>query len=117
MIRRPPRSTRTDTLFPYTTLFRSLRAWAHDDSRIADEPDDLGRCGQGGDAAARHLAAGRDDGGADRAVPPRHVLHPQHHDSAWGADGVAQYAESGRFPVLPDRFRLRNAASYCPELG
>src|SRR3546814_2072312 len=25
MIRRPPRTTRTDTLFPYTTLFRSLR--------------------------------------------------------------------------------------------
>src|SRR3546814_16180282 len=25
MIRRPPRSTRTDTLFPYTTLFRSAR--------------------------------------------------------------------------------------------
>src|SRR3546814_21113679 len=28
MIRRPPRSTRTDTLFPYTTLFRSLEAAA-----------------------------------------------------------------------------------------
>src|SRR3546814_20600157 len=32
MIRRPPRSTRTDTLFPYTTLFRSpnwrAKAWA-----------------------------------------------------------------------------------------
>src|SRR3546814_4209898 len=30
MIRRPPRSTRTDTLFPYTTLFRSQRSrrWA-----------------------------------------------------------------------------------------
>src|SRR3546814_9634611 len=27
MIRRPPRSTRTDTLFPYTTLFRSMRAF------------------------------------------------------------------------------------------
>src|SRR3546814_17823919 len=26
MIRRPPRSTRTDTLFPYTTLFRSVLA-------------------------------------------------------------------------------------------
>src|SRR3546814_5336594 len=25
MIRRPPRSTRTDTLFPYTTLFRSIQ--------------------------------------------------------------------------------------------
>src|SRR3546814_1111779 len=28
MIRRPPRSTRTDTLFPYSTLFRSLAAFA-----------------------------------------------------------------------------------------
>src|SRR3546814_17166873 len=27
MIRPPPRSTRTDTLFPYTTLCRSLHAW------------------------------------------------------------------------------------------
>src|SRR3546814_13085083 len=27
MIRRPPRSTRTDTLFPYTTLFRSELRW------------------------------------------------------------------------------------------
>src|SRR3546814_9763805 len=29
MIRRPPRSTRTDTLFPYTTLFRSLDLQTH----------------------------------------------------------------------------------------
>src|SRR3546814_2312058 len=29
MIRRPPRSTRTDTLFPYTTLFRSACADCH----------------------------------------------------------------------------------------
>src|SRR3546814_5220792 len=29
MIRQPPRSTRTDTLFPYTTLFRSLRRRCH----------------------------------------------------------------------------------------
>src|SRR3546814_2554627 len=27
MIRRPPRSTRTETLFPYTTLFRSMSLW------------------------------------------------------------------------------------------
>src|SRR3546814_12806669 len=31
MIRRPPRSTRTDTLFPYTTLFRS-RLMAYDET-------------------------------------------------------------------------------------
>src|SRR3546814_18786476 len=30
MIRRPPRFTRTDTLFPYTTLFRSLPATAQE---------------------------------------------------------------------------------------
>src|SRR3546814_4309400 len=35
MIRRPPRSTRTDTLFPYTTLFRSFEVETIDD--IADE--------------------------------------------------------------------------------
>src|SRR3546814_1843804 len=31
MIRRPPRSTRTDTLFPYTTLFRSPRGFGGGD--------------------------------------------------------------------------------------
>src|SRR3546814_5178129 len=33
MIRRPPRSTRTDTLFPYTTLFRSNRNYRPDNSQ------------------------------------------------------------------------------------
>src|SRR3546814_15452181 len=59
MIRRPPRSTRTDTLLPYTTLFRS----AHFDIQIGD--DDLGallgkkpslRCTQ----AARRARSERD---------------------------------------------------------
>src|SRR3546814_14720920 len=31
MIRRPPRLTRTDTLFPYTTLFRSSAGWLRSD--------------------------------------------------------------------------------------
>src|SRR3546814_2138022 len=54
MIRRPPRSTRTDTLFPYTTLSRSAR-----------RPD-----GRGAGPAARHLARARDrtDHRADRQI-------------------------------------------------
>src|SRR3546814_6132205 len=37
MIRRPPRSTRTDTLFPYTTLFRSqLGLYLQDDWEVTD---------------------------------------------------------------------------------
>src|SRR3546814_13402545 len=39
MLRRPPRSTRTDTLFPYTTLFRSSRI-ALCDYRDAEGPYD-----------------------------------------------------------------------------
>src|SRR3546814_4414429 len=42
MIRRPPRSTRTDTLFPYTTLFRSLDRDVEDvDGARADHPHRL----------------------------------------------------------------------------
>src|SRR3546814_3056082 len=52
MIRRPPRSTRTDTLFPYTTLFRS------------DAPDDR-RAGDPAPAEAERPA----DGHAPEAVP------------------------------------------------
>src|SRR3546814_8525802 len=39
MIRRPPRSTRTDTLFPYTTLFRSLRRAVADLAGVGDDRD------------------------------------------------------------------------------
>src|SRR3546814_2904066 len=49
MIRRPPRSTRTDTLFPYTTLFRSAEQRAVDFSIVLAkgraEPFDPTRCG------------------------------------------------------------------------
>src|SRR3546814_10854203 len=39
MIRRPPRSTRTDTLFPYTTLFRSpVDAMCEGDGYLLNDP-------------------------------------------------------------------------------
>src|SRR3546814_21093129 len=44
MIRRPPRSTRTDTLFPYTTLFRSLLD--ETPSFVVKANDALRICGQ-----------------------------------------------------------------------
>src|SRR3546814_10235507 len=40
MIRRPPRSTRTDTLFPYTTLFRSR---AGHDGSVGEAPTRIDR--------------------------------------------------------------------------
>src|SRR3546814_8092374 len=51
MIRRPPRSTRTDTLFPYTTLFRSL------DPGAAQAPEQ----GAGADLVADHRGLGELD--------------------------------------------------------
>src|SRR3546814_4319768 len=79
MIRRPPRSTRTDTLFPYTTLFRSIREagealpkpravvsrWiALGVERAADPPD--------GQDRARH----RHPHLAERVAPSHHRAHP-----------------------------------------
>src|SRR3546814_5145311 len=40
MIRRPPRSTRTDTLFPYTTLFRSIVNGRRRDRLRTRSPDE-----------------------------------------------------------------------------
>src|SRR3546814_6816501 len=53
MIRRPPRSTRTDTLFPYTTLFRS-----HGDARVRGEILERSgfRSGRGDDDRIFHRA-------------------------------------------------------------
>src|SRR3546814_4305375 len=42
MIRRPPRSTRTDTLFPYTTLFRSSVRLLDERIRIVKDTDGVG---------------------------------------------------------------------------
>src|SRR3546814_4655694 len=44
MIRRPPRSTRTDTLLPYTTLFRSgAVTWSDDFTGAAGAPPDANK--------------------------------------------------------------------------
>src|SRR3546814_19685929 len=67
MVRRPPRSTRTDTLFPYTTLFRSPEGEAGRGDKAAQfgvaqraDPEGAGKITDGGDrlgAARRRLDA------------------------------------------------------------
>src|SRR3546814_20456645 len=47
MIRRPPRSTRTDTLFPYTTLFRSYRSNEDENFRTVQRVIDKNFTGAG----------------------------------------------------------------------
>src|SRR3546814_6948940 len=77
MIRRPPRSTRTDTLFPYTTLFRSfhhLHAKSGSQARFTDFALDLRRIAQ-------------------RQSLPGYVLHVEH----------ARSGEVLRFVAVPSR--------------
>src|SRR3546814_4475146 len=68
MIRRPPRSTRTDTLFPYTTLFRST------DRQAVGRAEDPGVARQGADQPAGGAAARRADG----IARPRHRRSEEH---------------------------------------
>src|SRR3546814_13430435 len=79
MIRRPPRSTRTDTLFPYTTLFRSsqyLRTRRH--RGRSDKPDASVRGPSDRDLPASGVEQGghrRLDGVAARSALPRSEEH------------------------------------------
>src|SRR3546814_1862188 len=61
MIRRPPRSTRTDTLFPYTTLFRSARPALRDElpGLFLGREEAESRRGGGHAGARREAAAAR----------------------------------------------------------
>src|SRR3546814_17517406 len=98
MIRRPPRSTRTDTLFPYSTLFRS-------DRLLSVHP------------RSSHLAAPRD-----------HVMNPlivvgdvAHEDGLVMRDPVPQAPNDlevciGRGPALRGRLTLRRAGKAGAEV-
>src|SRR3546814_18668917 len=70
MIRRPPRSTRTDTLFPYTTLFRSQAGEAaFGEEAVGVDKGDLERAGGLArgivEGAVARLVAGAEIVGAD----------------------------------------------------
>src|SRR3546814_14319278 len=108
MIRRPPRSTRTDTLFPYTTLFRSHRQQLGAD-----------RVGRGLDRARPGEIGPLEKGALGEAGEVEHARllqierllareHPQRLGKAWCgvsgvAPGAAQRAEQTRRAACRER--------------
>src|SRR3546814_2953967 len=74
MIRRPPRSTRTDTLFPYTTLFRSVlqASWSHEFT----------------------IDGGVDQSGLQGFPSTRATLNNQWSRGDWGVGYIARYIGS-----------------------
>src|SRR3546814_15659366 len=100
MIRRPPRSTRTDTLFPYTTLFRS---WRRARGEAGSVSCGCGWSGQGADCGGGCQIMG---GGAP-ASQPRLVEH-----MAFGVE-VAQVGAAGFAAEAGDRSAERRVGKEC----
>src|SRR3546814_17068672 len=94
MIRRPPRSTRTDTLFPYTTLFRS------------DPPRPAGTGVRGGAHPFRHdLLLIVVEQAARVGLAERPCRHQQ---------PVVEREDHGRYEEKPDRARDRRVEFIAP---
>src|SRR3546814_6109940 len=79
MRRRPPRSTRTDTLFPYTTLFRSLSAAVARAARplAAAQPESDARANHSGRRPRARRRIGLDRAGTAEAAAPAPRRHPR----------------------------------------
>src|SRR3546814_20498891 len=94
MLRPPPRSTRSDTLFPYTTLFRSVGAGGA--GRLLAGVAD----GAGADAVRRRRAAGLAWRPAGRPPPARRPFGPYRGGPGVRADGAAAGAGVRQSVVL-----------------
>src|SRR3546814_8339492 len=99
MIRRPPRSTTTDTLFPYTTLFRSVNHAARRCAGAFKRSHDLVERGRGG---------GDQEGRA--ACPRGGVL-----DSARNESGPRRSAQIGRAHVCTPVTNAHLVCRLLPE--
>src|SRR3546814_15737490 len=93
MIRRPPRSTRTDTLFPYTTLFRSAGPGAGGGAGRLRHPG-RGRCHQ---LARAKVAAPGPARAAITRLPWVGATPPMH--ARFGVGGVAPACETSLLEI------------------
>src|SRR3546814_9728037 len=111
MIRRPPISTRTDTLFPYTTLFRSIDMsafeWVDDPMLLAarDDIDVVVEMIGGADGPALALARATLDAGkafvtANKAMLAHHGIELARAAEARGAALKYEAAVAGGIPVI-----------------
>src|SRR3546814_6698912 len=109
MIRRPPRSTRTDTLFPYTTLFRSVRAF---DRHHGDRLRDFHRKPQGPQRAALSLdflqrdLRDVDPAAAKAAFAIHQIISPQPVEMRVEAGRQARFADRRIEPLPPSAQRF-----------
>src|SRR3546814_19460855 len=111
MIRRPPRSTRTDTLFPYTTLFRSTQPRAE----LGGGPEGHWHPGQ---RAVARADGDRTGEGRGRRGRPEGVRLDQSAPAHGRTDGSRGGGGPPRvdLPQLPDRQTARGGRWPCAEV-
>src|SRR3546814_2656507 len=108
MIRRPPRSTRTDTLFPYTTLFRSPEIIRRLAGRAVDlRPDQRRACcreggGRGAACAGGHAPRAGFRGGMMTTVTIDHEDEELHHPKTF----IGKYNWSQDHKVIAIQYSL-----------
>src|SRR3546814_7716466 len=95
MIRRTPRSTRTDTLFPYTTLFRS------------EDPSKRGHYTAGGLYAPHIKDSVPDELPDEDAIPEPEVV----------AEPRSRYGNRSPYKVLGKSYRVLDSAEGYDEIG
>src|SRR3546814_12478517 len=112
MIRRPPRSTRTDTLFPYTTLFRSEEQRDHVEQQVAQ----VGMDETVRDQPVVLLVAVDRRWPQDPAVEQLPVVECQPRNDAGGDDDDECDRQVHR-TVLPPRSEERRVGEECVSTG
>src|SRR3546814_7576281 len=110
MIRRPPRSTRTDTLFPYTTLFR-LDATEADMVRAAVGAVDDG-VGFTGELVLKALVHQTPDDGRAACAGVDHIIGDAAILPALGEDAVHRLRSEEHTPELQSLMRISYAV-FC----
>src|SRR3546814_15372807 len=113
MTARPPRSTRTDTLFPYTTLFRS----AHERQQLAGPDTEVDAWHPGGLHGGEHLRAGRQhevlvDVGGEGAGPRVEELDRAGSGVDLGEEGGDGHVGQPVEELAPDRKSTRLNSSH-----
>src|SRR3546814_5100267 len=117
MIRRPPRSTRTDTLFPYTTLFRSSEALLDAESikRFRSRYREIFGATATGDPLYQAISDGRRLAGMEHWLPlfeEKLVTLFDHlgEDAVYVRDSGVAGAADARFEAIRDYYANRKTA-------
>src|SRR3546814_12854628 len=100
MFRRPPKSTRTDTLFPYTTLFRSASLWTDNRQKLVEKLKQ-----RTGEKTSSLQALGRIERDSVKGRSARHT-------ERWGRLRDEQRADREKRKDKPDRKSTRLNSSH-----